>query len=185
MVDITFESKELQDSAKLDLNGGKHNGEVKVEGGDAKADVVAAASISDNPAALEAAMKEDGSWLIAPTKDVTFDHDITVSGKFFDHGAKDGDVARKFSLYNQDDKQKVTARYTMTAPKLIVESENFSIVNGTFKGDILVKAKGFAIDGGTVDGNITFESKELQDSAKLDLNGGKHNGRNIQRRYLS
>ncbi len=51
-----------------------------------------------------------------------------------------------------------------------------NITDGTFKGDILVKAKGFAIDGGTVDGNITFESKELQDSAKLDLNGGKHNG---------
>ncbi len=137
-----------------------------------KADVVAAASISDNTAALEAAMKEDGTWLIAPTKDVTFDHDITVSGTFYDHGAKDGDVVRKFALYNQDDKQNVTARYTMTAPKLIVESENFHIVNGTFKGDILVKAKGFAIDGGTVEGNITFASKELQDSAKLDLNGG-------------
>lgn len=143
---------------------------------DKKEDVVAAASISDNPAALEAAMKPDGAWIIAPTKNVTFDHDITVSGKFYDHGAKDGKVARKFSLYNQDKDNKVSDRFTMTAPKLIVESENFSIVNGTFKGDILVKAKGFAIDGGTVDGTITFASKELKDSAKLDLNGGKHNG---------
>lgn len=139
-------------------------------------DVVTSASISDKPEVLEKALGEDGNWIIAATADVTFDKDVTVAGEFHDKGESSGDIYRKLALYSQDSDRKVTAEYTMTVPELVVESENFNIVHGTVKGDILVKANGFVLDGAKVEGNVTFEKEEYKTSAKLEENDASVTG---------
>ncbi|MBL1230254.1 polymer-forming cytoskeletal protein [Enterococcus sp. BWB1-3] len=140
------------------------------------ADVVSTASISDDPAVLEAALSADGNWLIAATSDVTFESDVTVAGEFHDKGEESGDIYRKLALYSQDADRNVTAEYTITVPTLTVESENFNIVHGTVKGDIVVKANGFVLDGATVEGNVVFETQEYQDSADVTKNDSSVTG---------
>ncbi|MBP1047543.1 polymer-forming cytoskeletal protein [Enterococcus sp. BWM-S5] len=139
-------------------------------------DVVSTASVSDDPAVLETALSADGNWIIAATKDVTFTNDITVSGEFHDKDDASSDIYRKLALYSQDADRNVTAEYTITVPTLTVESENFNIVHGTVKGDIVVKANGFVLDAAKVDGNVTFEKQEYQDSATLDKDGASVTG---------
>ncbi|MEI5990541.1 hypothetical protein [Enterococcus crotali] len=131
-------------------------------------DAVSGASISDKPEVIEKALSKDGNWIVAATADLTFDKDVTVAGEFHDKGEESGDIYRKLALYAQDSDKKVTAEYTVTVPQLIVETENFNIVNGTVKGDILVKANGFVLNGTKVEGNVTFEKEEYKTSATLD-----------------
>lgn len=139
-------------------------------------DAVSSASVSDKPEVLEKALGEDGNWIIATTADVMFDKDVTVSGEFHDKGDSSADIYRKLALYAQDSDRKVTDEYTITVPELIVESENFNIVNGTVKGNILVKANGFVLNGAKVDGNVTFEKEEYKTSATLDKEGAEVTG---------
>lgn len=140
------------------------------------AEVVSSASVSDKPDVLEKALASDGNWIIAATADVTFDKDVTVSGEFHNKGKSSEDIYRKLALYSQDSDYKVTAEYTLTVPELVVESENFNIVHGTVKGDIVVKANGFVLDGTKVDGKVTFEKEEYKTSATLDKDGAEVTG---------
>lgn len=148
----------------------------KTEKTSSSAEVVSTASVSDKPTTLEKALGSDGNWIIATTADVTFDKDVTVSGEFHDKDDSSADIYRKFALYAQDSDRKVTDEYTVTVPELIVESENFNIVNGTLKGDILVKANGFVLSGTKVDGKITFEKEEYKKSATLDKDDAEVTG---------
>lgn len=148
----------------------------KTEKTSSSAEVVSTASVSDKPTTLEKALGSDGTWIIATTADVTFDKDVTVSGEFHDKDDSSSDIYRKFALYSQDSDRKVTAEYTVTVPELVVESENFNIVNGTIKGDILVKANGFVLSGTKVDGKVTFEKEEYKESATLDKDDAKVTG---------
>lgn len=140
------------------------------------ADVVSTASISDDADVLTNALGADGNWIVAATDDVTFTTDVTVTGEFHDKGDDTADIYRKLALYSQDDDRNVTAEYTITVPKLIVESENFNIVHGTVVGDIEVKADGFVLNGAKVEGNITFDTQAHKDSATLDEDGASVSG---------
>ncbi|WP_312499540.1 polymer-forming cytoskeletal protein [Enterococcus sp.] len=139
-------------------------------------DVVSTASISDQTSVIEKALSADGNWIVAVTDDMTFDADVTVDGEFHDKGDDASDIYRKFALYSQDDDRNVTAEYTVTVPKLVVNSENFNIVHGVIKGDIEVNANGFVLNGAKVEGNVTFTSQEFQDSATLDEEGASVTG---------
>lgn len=139
-------------------------------------DAVSGASISDKPDVIEKALSKDGNWIVAATADLTFDKDVTVSGEFHNKGEASEDIYRKFALYSQDSDKKVTAEYTVTVPELVVETENFNIVHGTIKGDVLVKANGFVLDGAKVDGKVTFEKEEYKTSATLDKDGAEVTG---------
>lgn len=139
-------------------------------------EAVSSASVSDKPDVLKKALASDGKWIVAATADVTFDEDVTVSGEFHDKGESSGDIYRKLALYSQDDDYNVTAEYTLTVPELVVESENFNIVHGTIKGDIVVKANGFVLDGTKVDGKVTFDKEEYKTSATLDKDGAEVTG---------
>lgn len=139
-------------------------------------DVVSTASVSDQADVLEAALSADGNWIIATTADVTFTNDVTVAGEFHNQDDASGDIYRKFALYAQDSDRVVTDEFTITVPKLVVESENFNIVHGTVQGDVEVKANGFVLNGATVEGNVTFETQEQLDSATLDQDGGSVTG---------
>ena len=130
-----------------------------------KPDVVTTASIVDNAAAFEKAISKDGTWIIAIIKDLTIDKDIILDGDFL-NGKKDDagkDITqRKVALYAQDAERNITARYTLTAPSLTINSAEASIQHGTFKGDLYVTALNFKLIDATVDGNVYFTTEEAK-----------------------
>ncbi len=141
-------------------------------GGGNTPDAVTTASIVDNEEAFLKAISKDGTWIICLTKDLTFDKELLLEGEFKNGKKDDGkdEIERKIALYAQDEKRNITARYTLTAPKLTISSPEASIVRGTFKGDIYVTATDFELDDATVEGNIYFTTKEAMDSFEMDGN---------------
>lgn len=133
-------------------------------------DVVSAASIVDNADAFQKAIapkSKGGKWIIAITKDVTTDKALVLDGQFVNTKTPPV-IQRKIALYSQDDKRNVTARFTLTAPKLTILSPNASIQHGTFKGDLYVSASNFQLVDAKVDGNVYFTNKSAQDTFNAD-----------------
>jgi hypothetical protein len=71
-------------------------------------------------------------------------------------------------LYAQDANRKITARYTLTAPKFTISSPEASIQHGTFKGDLYVAVKNFKLVDATVDGNVYFTTEEAKSTFTPD-----------------
>lgn len=136
-------------------------------------DVVTTASIVNDEAAFENAISKDGTWIIASLKDLTFDKELVLDGEF-KNGKKDDKgndvIQRKIALYTQDADKNVTASFTLTAPKLTVNSPNARIQSGTFKGDVYVSAQNFQLVKATVEGNLYFTSDEAEATFKMDEN---------------
>jgi hypothetical protein len=134
-------------------------------------DVQTTASIVDNTAAFEKAISSTGTWIICLTKDLTSSKDLVLAGEF-KNGKKDDAgkdiIQRKIALYAQDENRKVTARYTLTAPKFTINSPNASLQHGTFKGDVYVSAKDFQLIDATVDGNVYFTTDDAKSTYKID-----------------
>ncbi|GHU88359.1 lipoprotein [Clostridia bacterium] len=120
-----------------------------------------------DPAQVGKSLSKDGQWILSLLGDVTLTSDLTVEGTFYD-AHNDQREYRKLALYAQDADRKVTAKYTLTVPKITVKSPNFYIWNGTVKGDIYVEANNFTLYNATVEGNITFATQEYRDSARLN-----------------
>jgi len=137
----------------------------------AKTDVVTTASLVNTEAAFENGISSKGTWIIATLKDLTFDKDIVVEGEF-KNGKKDDAgkelIQRKIGLYTQDADRKVTARFTLTAPKLTFNSPMGSIEHGIFKGDLYISASNFQLKDATVDGNVYFTTDEAKSTFKMD-----------------
>lgn len=131
-------------------------------------EVVTTASIVNEAAAFEKAISKDGTWIIATLGDLTVDKELVMEGEFHDKNDAAKDLKRKVALYTQDDKRNVTARFTLTAPKLTILSPNATIQHGTFKGDIYVSAPGFNLVDNVVEGNIYFTTEEAQSTFKMD-----------------
>ena len=132
--------------------------------GTSKPDTVTAAST--NVSSIEVFKKsisKDGKWIIATSKNLTSKDALVLEGTF-KNGSK---TERNIALYNQDTSGKVSARYTLTAPKLTVLSPNARISNGTFVGDVYVNAAGFNLAGATIKGNLYFETEALKDAFKI------------------
>jgi PBP1b-binding outer membrane lipoprotein LpoB len=136
-----------------------------------KADVVTTASIVNKADAFEKAISKDGTWIIATLNDITIDKELVLEGEF-KNGKKNEDgtdaIQRKIALYTQDENKKVTASFTLTAPKLTIKSPKARIQNGTFKGDLYVETKDFQLVGATVEGNVYFASEEAKAGFKMD-----------------
>lgn len=134
-------------------------------------DVVTTASIVDNAAAFEKAISSTGTWIIATVKDISIDKDLVLDGEFKngkkDEAGKDV-IQRKIALYTQDESRKVTARFTLTAPKLTINSLNARIQSGTFKGDVYVSAKNFQLVDATIEGNLYFTTDDAKSTFKMD-----------------
>lgn len=131
------------------------------------ADTVTSASIVNNAAAFEKAISKDGTWIIAILNDLTIDKALTVDGNFMN--TKTPPVSqRKLAFYSQDENRNVTARYTLTAPKMTINSIDCSIQHGTFRGDLYVIAKNFQLIDATVDGNVYFANADAQSTFKMD-----------------
>jgi len=134
-------------------------------------DVMTTASIVDNNAAFESAISNNGTWIIATLKDLTFDKDLVLDGEF-KNGKKDDSgkdiIQRKIALYTQDENKKVTDRFTLTAPKLTINSLNARIQSGTFIGDVYVSAENFQLVDATIEGNIYFMTEDAKSSFTMD-----------------
>lgn len=134
-------------------------------------DVVTTASIVDTPDAFIHAISKDGTWIICLLKDLTIDQDLVLDGEFTNGKTDDNGnpiIQRKIALYSQDENRNITARYTLTAPKLTVNSPKASIQHGTFKGDLYVSVNDFKLVDATVDGNIYFTTDEAQSTFTMD-----------------
>ncbi|WP_313561373.1 hypothetical protein [Ruminiclostridium cellobioparum] len=135
------------------------------------ADAITSASIVDNAAAFEKAISSGGTWIIAITKDLTINKDISLDGEY-KNGKKDTAgkdvIQRKVALYAQDKDRKITARYTLTAPKFTINSPEASIQHGTFKGDLYVTVKNFQLVDTKVEGNVYFTTEEAKKTFKMD-----------------
>jgi hypothetical protein len=165
---VYFASQEFMDSAIFDEEkDAKVTGTISLVGG-AEADVVTTASLVTTGEALQAGLKADGIWLVATLADITLTEDLVVEGEFTNRDV----IARKIAPYEQDADRKITASYTITAPKLIVRSENMRYQGGTFVGDVYVEANGFQVVQATIDGNIYYASQEFMDSAIINEENG-------------
>jgi hypothetical protein len=137
----------------------------------ANQDVKTTASMVNTKEAFEKAISEDGTWIICLLTDLSFDKELVLEGEFT-NGKKDtagNDVIqRKIALYEQDENRKVTARYTLTAPKLTVKSPEARIQSGTFKGDLYISSKNFQLVDTTVEGNVYFTTEEAKSTFKMD-----------------
>jgi hypothetical protein len=138
-------------------------------------DVVTSASIVDNAADFEKGISKDGAWIICTLNDLTFEKELVLEGEF-KNGKKNADgtdaIQRKIAPYTQetleDGTKKVIDRFTITAPKLTINSPNARIQAGTFKGDIYVNVPNFQLVDATVEGNIYFLDNEAKDTFKVD-----------------
>lgn len=132
------------------------------------ADAVTTASIVNNEAAFKKAISSSGTWIICTLNDLSVNEDLALEGEFHDKNDTTKDLKRKIGLYAQDADKNVTARYTLTAPKLTVKSPNARIQGGTFKGDVYVSAKNFELVDATVDGNVYFTTDDAKSTFKVD-----------------
>jgi len=120
-----------------------------------------------NAGNLQEAVGADGSWIVLFEDDVTVDEDITVFGAVYEEEGADA-PRRKLALYTQDSDRNVTARFTLSVPRLIVHHMNTRIQAGTIAGDVYVEEDGFELtSGATIDGNLYFASEALQESASI------------------
>ncbi|MCL2323913.1 MAG: hypothetical protein FWC47_17625, partial [Oscillospiraceae bacterium] len=161
---LYFTKQEFSDSFKN--TNGTITGKTVITG---NADAVTAVSPdkeSSDPAAIIKGLSADGVWIFSVLSNVTVPNEIVVDGEFHDKGDTANAIYRKLALYTQDDKHNVTAQFTLTVPKITVNSENFRIQYGTVKGDIYVNANGFNLNGCTLDGNLYFSKQEYMDSCK-------------------
>lgn len=134
-------------------------------------DVVTTASLVDNIGAFEYGISQEGTWIVSIIKNLESDNALVLDGDF-ENGKKEanGDVImqRKISLYAQDADRNITARYTLVAPSLTVNSINASIQHGTFVGDIIVSGLNFKLVDTAVDGNIYFVTEEAKLTFLMD-----------------
>jgi len=134
-------------------------------------DAVASASLTKDPAVFAKSVGKDGKWIIAVTENVTVDKDLILEGEF-KNGKKDTAgkelIQRKIGLYTQDEKRNVTARFTLTAPKLTVKSPMASIEHGTFKGDLYVETADFKLIDNKIEGNVYFKDEAAKTGFKMD-----------------
>ncbi|MNI08565.1 hypothetical protein D3C73_616070 [compost metagenome] len=135
----------------------------------AQSDAVSTASIVNEQAAFLNAVSAEGNWIVAILNDLTVDQDVVVAGEFHDKGAAENAIYRKLALYSQDADHNITATFTLTAPKVTVQSENFRVQGGTIKGDVYVEANGFNLyKDATIDGNLYFASEDVKASAAIE-----------------
>ncbi|MGB8454387.1 MAG: hypothetical protein WCD89_18910 [Anaerocolumna sp.] len=139
--------------------------------GDATADVVTTASIVDSEDAFIKAISKEGTWIIALLNDLTINQDLNLEGEFKNGKQDDAGndiIQRKLAFYSQDENRNITARYTLTAPKLTINSPMASIQHGTFIGDVYVNVSDFQLVDATVDGNVYFTTADAQSTFKMD-----------------
>lgn len=132
--------------------------------GDDQTDDVTTASMKVDAEGLAEAMSADGTWIVIALNDITSEEELVLEGEFRNKGDETQDLYRKLAFYAQDADRNITARYTITAPKVTIKSPNTRLQGGTIVGDVYVQAEGFNIVDGKVDGNIYFANDDYMSS---------------------
>ncbi|MBU3181013.1 hypothetical protein [Clostridium psychrophilum] len=115
--------------------------------------------------AFEKSISSKGTWIIAVTKNLTINKDLAVDGVY----KNDKNVVqRKITLFSLDKAKNKTSKFTLTVPKLIINSPQTSIEYGTFKGDLYVSANNFKLVDTIVEGNVYFTTNEAKSTFKMD-----------------
>jgi hypothetical protein len=127
-------------------------------------DVVSSPSVVTDEESLINAMSADGTWIIIMQQDLSTEEELVLEGEF----TEDGEADRKLALYEQDEDRNVTARYTLEAPSITVQSPNTRFQSGTFVGDVYVEAPNFRLIDFTIDGNVYFENEEAKDTFSME-----------------
>lgn len=135
-----------------------------------KADAATGASMATDNASFEKAISKDGSFIILTKGDLTFTNDLTVDGTFTKKDAKTGkDVpTRSLAFATTKPDKSIDQRFTVTVPRLVINSENTLLEDGIVKGDIYVQAPGFITSDATIDGNLYFANDDLKNAFKVD-----------------
>lgn len=136
----------------------------------AKTDTVSGASQAADEASFEQKVDNNGNYIVVLSKDLSYTKDIVVDG-VFSKTNKEGKevVTRVLALAKKSaDGGYVSSRYTLTAPKLIINSVNTTIEYGTVKGDVYVQTPGFKLVDVIIEGNLYFATQEQKDLFKLD-----------------
>ena len=128
-------------------------------------------SIVSTPITFEKAISSKGTRIITITKNLTIDKDLIVDGKYSNDkknasGKYIGE--RKINLYRQDKDKKITAKLSLTVPKLTINSPQTNIEHGTFKGNIYVSSRNFHLIDATVKGNVCFTTNEAKHTFRMD-----------------
>ena len=135
-------------------------------------DVVTTASLVNDIDAFKKGISEEGKWIISTLKNLESKDALVLAGTF-KNGKKDATtgadiIQRKIALYTQDEDHKVIDRFTLTAPKLTIDSPNARIQGGTFIGDVYVNAENFKLVDATVQGNVYYTNQAAKDTASID-----------------
>ncbi len=127
-------------------------------------------TMATDEAAMLEGLSADGGWIVIFEDDMSTEEELVLA----EGPTNDGEMARKLALYTQDADRNVTARFTLTAPKLTVESVNSRIQGGIFAGDVYVNAEGFRLADAVIEGNLYFASQDLLDA--FDASEGEVTG---------
>lgn len=150
-------------------NPGDNVGNQDGGGTDGGTDAVTSASRASSEAEFIKGVSDEGNYIIITDRDLTFDKDVTVSGRFTREGlSNEGDATRALAFAEQADDGTIAERFTVTVPNLIINSENTLLEYGIVKGNVIVNAPGFKTKEAKIDGNLYFASKELLDAFAKD-----------------
>ena len=177
--DIYFTTQEAKNTFKYDAKSSITGEQILIQ-----LDAVVTPSLYTNAEELHKNVSATGTWIAYADRDVKTDKEILVTGETTYNNI----VQRKIAPYSQDAARKVTRRFTITAPKMTIESPNTRFEKGDFVGDVYVTATnfrfneakvtgnvyvsatatGFKMDKTTITGNVYYATQAVKDAAIID-----------------
>lgn len=127
-------------------------------------DAVSSASVVSDEESFKKGISKEGTFIVLTTKDLTFEEDLVVEGTFTKANKEGKEVPVRSLAFTQTGSE----RYSVTAPNMIIKSENTLMEYGIFKGDVYVQAPGFTTKDATIEGNLYFATQELMDAFEID-----------------
>lgn len=131
-------------------------------------DSVSSASLALDEADFEQKISKDGFFIIFTEKDLTFTKDLTVDGRFTTEDKDGNEVVQRSLAFVKVGAEGKMERFTVTVPRIVINSENTLLEYGIIKGDVYVQAPGFTTKEATIDGNLYFATQELMDAFTAD-----------------
>lgn len=155
MGNIYFTTKEAKSTFKMDSKS-------SVTG---KQELIVTSNVVATNVAFENAISNNGTQLIAIKKNLTINKNLVVNGEFRTDKAI---LEREIDLYSADKNKNIISKFTLTVPKLTLNSTQTILEHGTFKGDLYISANNCQLIDTTVQGNVYFTKPEAKSTFKMD-----------------
>ena len=173
---VYFTTEEAKTTFKVDAKSTVRGNKILTE-----VDAVTTASIVRTEANFIKAISAQGSWIPCLLNDLTTKKELVLDGTLrntkIDPVTGLGAIQRKIALYSQaipegGTKKVVTRRFTLTAPKLTINSPEARIQGGIFKGDVYVTSAKFLLTDAKIIGNVYVSAAGfyLTSAAKVEGN---------------